>query len=351
MADTAAPQFRRAVVALSGGRTDRPIVALAAEVARPTHAELIGVHVVEIDWTLPLDADVAGQSEDAQRVLDIAEATAEAGRHKLDTVLLQARDVGAAIVDEATERDADLIICGPPVPAPVRRRLRHRPNDPVHPQERPVRRVGHPRGNARGASMKAVIVGCGRVGAGLADELDRAGWQVLIIDIAAAAFDRLPSSFGGLALRGDGTDEDTLLRAGAQGADLFLALTEGDNRNVMAAQLGIEALGARRCIAKINDPVRAEAYAHLGIASLCRTNLMMRSVLEYMGQAAPARPGIYAPIAQHPHLGDEVPAAGTAVAPGPTAAAAGSPEAKGTVAHDDPARPDGPALDSTATEG
>ena len=112
MADTSAPQFRRAVVALSGGRTDRPIVALAAEVAKAHHAELVGVHVVEIDWTLPLDADVAGRSEDAQRVLDIAEATAEGARYRLETVLLQARDVGAAIVDEASERGADMIICG-----------------------------------------------------------------------------------------------------------------------------------------------------------------------------------------------------------------------------------------------
>jgi nucleotide-binding universal stress UspA family protein len=112
--ETPAPQFRRAVVALSGARTDRPIIALAAELARMTHAELVGVHVVEIDWTLPLDADVAGRSEEAQRVLDVAEATAEAGRYKLETVLLQARDVGAAIVDEATERSADLIIAGLP---------------------------------------------------------------------------------------------------------------------------------------------------------------------------------------------------------------------------------------------
>ena len=119
MADLSAPQFRRAVVALSGGRTDRSIVALAAELARPAKAELVGVHVVEIDWTLPLDADVAGRSEDAQRVLDIAEATAEAGHYELETVLLQARDVGAAIVDEATEREADLIICG----LPFRRRF------------------------------------------------------------------------------------------------------------------------------------------------------------------------------------------------------------------------------------
>ena len=102
--------------------------------------------------------------------------------------------------------------------------------------------------------MKAVIVGCGRVGAGLADELDRAGWQVLIIDRVTAAFDRLPSSFGGTALRGDGTDEDTLRRAGAEGADLFLALTEGDNRNIMAAQLGLEALGARSHDGQVQRP-------------------------------------------------------------------------------------------------
>ena len=149
--------------------------------------------------------------------------------------------------------------------------------------------------------MKAVIVGCGRVGAGLADALDRAGWQVLIIDRSTAAFDRLPSTFGGTALRGDGTDEDTLRRAGAEGADLFLALTEGDNRNIMAAQLGIEALGASRTMAKINDPVRAEAYAHLGIATLCRTNLMETAVLSFLGQATGNLPGIYVPEHAHSH--------------------------------------------------
>jgi len=151
--------------------------------------------------------------------------------------------------------------------------------------------------------MKAVIIGCGRVGASLADELDRGGWQVMIMDLTSAAFDRLPPTFGGTALRGDGTDEDTLRRVGAEGADLFLALTEGDNRNVMAAQLGEEALGAKRVIAKINDPVRAKAYAHLGVATLCRTNLMAASVLDFAGQPAGDRPGIYPPEVVHVHHG------------------------------------------------
>jgi trk system potassium uptake protein len=160
--------------------------------------------------------------------------------------------------------------------------------------------------------MKAVVVGCGRVGAGIADELDRAGWQVLIIDVSSAAFDRLPAAFGGTALRGDGTDEDVLRRAGAENADLFLALTEGDNRNIMAAQLGIEALGARKTVAKVNDPVRAEAYAHLGIATMCRTNLMTASILTYAGQVVPERPGVFVPANPHHHDDAEPDPAATA---------------------------------------
>lgn len=167
--------------------------------------------------------------------------------------------------------------------------------------------------------MKAVVVGCGRVGAGVADELDRAGWQVLILDLRSSAFDRLPAGFGGTALRGDGTDEDVLRRAGAEDADLFLSLTEGDNRNIMAAQLGVEALGARKVVAKVNDPVRAEAYAHLGIATLCRTNLMTSQILGYAGQAVPERPGVFVPSSPHHHEDgdDAAPAAATDTTPTP----------------------------------
>jgi nucleotide-binding universal stress UspA family protein len=109
-----APAFRRAVIALNGGSSDARIVRIAAEAAARSKAELIAVHVVEIDWTLPLDADIAGRSEDVQRVLDVAEGIAESGKVALDAVLLQARDVGAAIVDEATERGADLLVAGLP---------------------------------------------------------------------------------------------------------------------------------------------------------------------------------------------------------------------------------------------
>lgn len=147
--------------------------------------------------------------------------------------------------------------------------------------------------------MKIVIVGCGRVGASLAEAYDKAGHEVIIVDDVTAAFDRLPSTFSGNAIRGDGTDEDVLLRAGAEGADVFLALTEGDNRNVMAAQLANEALGIERVIAKINDPVRATAYAELGIATLCRTGLMMDAVDRYLGMPDSGLPGMLAPSGHH----------------------------------------------------
>jgi len=108
------PSFNRVVIALNGGSSDAPIVALASRFAKTGLSELIAVHIVEIDWTLPLDADIAGHSEEAQRVLDVAEAVAESNKAKLTPVLLQARDIGAALVDEASERNADLLVVGLP---------------------------------------------------------------------------------------------------------------------------------------------------------------------------------------------------------------------------------------------
>jgi len=108
------PSFNRVVIALNGGSSDAQIVALASRFAKTGTTELIAVHIVEIDWTLPLDADIAGHSEEAQRVLDVAESVAESNKGKLTPVLLQARDIGAALVDEASERNADLLVVGLP---------------------------------------------------------------------------------------------------------------------------------------------------------------------------------------------------------------------------------------------
>ena len=110
VADPTHPLFRRAILALAGGSGDERIVRLASELGRASHAELVGVHVVEVEWSLPLDADIAARSEDAQQILDQAELTAETLKVRLEPVLLQAREVGAALVDEATEREADILV-------------------------------------------------------------------------------------------------------------------------------------------------------------------------------------------------------------------------------------------------
>lgn len=168
--------------------------------------------------------------------------------------------------------------------------------------------------------MKIVIVGCGRVGASAAEIWDRAGHEVIILDVSTRAFERLPSSFDGRAVRGDGTDEDVLRRAGAEGADVLLAVTEGDNRNVMSAQLAAEALQVGRVIAKINDPLRAAAYAELGIATLCRTGLMVDAINEHLGFPPSGLAGMLAASGEHPgpHHGH----GRDAVAPEPTMSSA-----------------------------
>jgi trk system potassium uptake protein TrkA len=147
--------------------------------------------------------------------------------------------------------------------------------------------------------VKVVIVGCGRVGAALAEAFDNAGHDVVILDTSTRSFDRLSGEFKGQAVRGDGTDEDVLRKAGADGADYFLALTEGDNRNVMAAQVAIEKFSVGKAVAKINDPVRAAAYAELGIATVCRTTMLTDAILAFLGQRDTGMPAVIAAV---PHV-------------------------------------------------
>jgi K+ transport systems, NAD-binding component len=147
--------------------------------------------------------------------------------------------------------------------------------------------------------VKFVIVGCGRVGAGLAEAFDNGGHEVVVIDLSTRAFDRLSSEFKGRAIRGDGTDEDVLRKAGAEGCDVFLALTEGDNRNVMSAQVAIEKLSVGKAVAKINDPVRAAAYADLGIATVCRTTMLTDAILGFLDLGNTGMPSVIAAV---PHV-------------------------------------------------
>lgn len=150
--------------------------------------------------------------------------------------------------------------------------------------------------------MRTIIVGCGRVGAGLAGRLADAGDDVTIIDLRTDAFDRLPEGFPGDAVRADGTDEDVLRRIGIEGSDRFFALTEGDNRNILAAQLAAETFAVPVVVAKVNDPVRARAYSAMGIAIICRTTMMVEALADFVSLPSDADAmRIMAPTGQHPH--------------------------------------------------
>jgi trk system potassium uptake protein TrkA len=154
--------------------------------------------------------------------------------------------------------------------------------------------------------MRTIIVGCGRVGAGLAGRLADSGDEVTIIDLKTDAFDRLPEGFSGNAVRADGTDDDVLRRIGIEGSDRFFALTEGDNRNILAAQLAAETFSVPVVVAKVNDPVRAKAYAAMGIAIICRTDMMVESMTGFLGLPMDTSAmRVIAPTGHHPHADHE----------------------------------------------
>jgi len=131
--------------------------------------------------------------------------------------------------------------------------------------------------------MKVVMMGCGRVGAWLARLLDADGHQVTVLDTDSYSFRRLQTGFKGKALVGNGIDEEALKRAGIEHADAFVAVTQGDNRNIMAAQIAKHEFGVKRVICRIYDPLRQELYESLGLESLSPTTIfadMLKKKLE-----------------------------------------------------------------------
>ncbi len=121
--------------------------------------------------------------------------------------------------------------------------------------------------------MNIVVLGCGRVGSTFARMMHRDGHNVTVIDIQSEAFRRLGTRFRGNRIVGNGIDEDVLKRAGIETADVFIASTQGDNRNIMAAQIAQRVFKVERVIARIYDPVRADRYRQLGIVTLCTTTI------------------------------------------------------------------------------
>lgn len=111
-------------------------------------------------------------------------------------------------------------------------------------------------------------MGCGRVGAALADGLARIGHDVAIIDRESTAFQRLSPDFPGDRVLGMGFDRDVLLRAGIEEAGAFAAVSSGDNSNIISARVARETFGVRKVVARIYDAKRAAVYERLGIPTV-----------------------------------------------------------------------------------
>jgi trk system potassium uptake protein TrkA len=138
--------------------------------------------------------------------------------------------------------------------------------------------------------VRVIIMGCGRVGGALAATLDQEGHDVTILDVNAYQFTRfLPESFGGKKIVGNGIDQDVLRRAGIDAADAFLALTAGDNRNVMASQIAKHVFGVPRVVCRIYDPIREEMYHKLGLRTISPTRVGARLAKEAL-EAEDAEP-------------------------------------------------------------
>ena len=131
--------------------------------------------------------------------------------------------------------------------------------------------------------MFVLIMGCGRLGAELASILEADGHELAVLDVDKFAFDHLPPDFKGHKVLGDGTDQDTLRRAGAERADAFIAATRGDNRNALATQIAQHVFQIRRVGSVIFDPMREEVYRGLGLRTVNPTKLeaqLLRELIE-----------------------------------------------------------------------
>ena len=128
--------------------------------------------------------------------------------------------------------------------------------------------------------MHIVILGCGRVGAALATKLDKAGHTVTIIDTSNDSFQRLSPEFRGDKVVGNGIDEEILKRAGITKADAFAAVTNGDNRNIMASQIAKEIFHVKKVVCRIYDPLRQRTFGELGLEAICPTTVVADMLLD-----------------------------------------------------------------------
>ncbi len=140
-------------------------------------------------------------------------------------------------------------------------------------------------GTTGGPIVRVIILGCGRVGAMIATTMFRESHDVTIVDQDPDAFRRLGNDYGGKKLVGNGLDVETMKKALIEEADAFIATTNGDNRNIMSSQIAKVRFNVPKVVARIYDPIRATAYAELGIETICTTCIGAGAMMDkIMGQ-------------------------------------------------------------------
>jgi trk system potassium uptake protein TrkA len=132
--------------------------------------------------------------------------------------------------------------------------------------------------------VKVLIMGCGRVGARIAGMLDEMGHEVTVMDVNPAGFRRLPDTYRGKRVIGNGMDGPALEKAGIQEMDAFLATTQGDNRNYFASQMAREVYHVPRVLCRIYDPVREEIFRDLGLETFSPTSLGAQVMVDMLLQ-------------------------------------------------------------------
>lgn len=139
------------------------------------------------------------------------------------------------------------------------------------------------------AGAHIVVMGCGRLGSRIATMLDREGFAVTVVDNDGFAFRRLPDDFHGSTVLGTGIDEDVLKRAGIEHAHTFIAVTNEDNPNIMAAQVAQTVFHVPEVVVRIYDVARADTYTELGLKTICPTTVIADMVRAQVTVSAPGK--------------------------------------------------------------
>jgi trk system potassium uptake protein len=128
--------------------------------------------------------------------------------------------------------------------------------------------------------MKALVIGCGRVGSTIALNLHSEGWDVTVVDEKEDALSRLGESWRGAFVLGHGMDTDLLRQAGIEDADAVVACTDGDNTNIVIGQVAQKRFDIGCVVVRVLDPARAEFYAARGMRTVCPTSVAIDALMQ-----------------------------------------------------------------------